>query len=317
VYISLEKHSEKCAVEGNKKITFSKSKYFQFRKEQNRISIAYRIFFKIATYFKKDNGQFDTTKQLKYTRVEGNFTAASFCIIVLNPKDELEENIYYDGVHVMENFFDVLFSLSTKYQHKVSHEKQPLVITEAMRQEHELATNCPHCKLTFDKKGRRKTFHHSHVVATENVSELNCYLGNRVVCGTCNLKFTQKSSVVIGHNISKLECHLILQSLNTNYSKTARIICKNSEKIVAMTINKRRFVDFQNFMDSPIFDLVERLRKLSFNTGDAEHFHRFNETFSGTRNKYLLQWEFAFPHLWLESEKNLDFSSLPEKEYFF
>jgi hypothetical protein len=53
IYVSLEVHRERCGVEGNKKIKFPKSKYFEFRKEQNRIPIAYQTYFKIATYFKK------------------------------------------------------------------------------------------------------------------------------------------------------------------------------------------------------------------------------------------------------------------------
>jgi hypothetical protein len=151
-----------------------------------------------------------------------------------------------------------------------------------MRKERTLATYCPHCKFSTIRVEKRRIITHTFV------SKTNSYLANRVICGSCNLKFSQKASVIIGHNISKMESHLILKSLNTQLIKTAKMVCKSSESIVSLTINGRGFVDFINLLDSPIYDLVHRLKPSCFQNERIQGFPLFNEAMGVYRNSLLL-----------------------------
>jgi hypothetical protein len=317
VTIDLSRHLEKCAVLGNKRIKFPKSKYFEFKRDFCRMPIAYKIYFKISTYFERIDNVNPFKEKLTYTKTEGNFLASAYCIVVVSPLQTIDDIIYYDGPNVMESFLATIFNLQGKYTQRVQNNAIPLTITDSMKDEHCNSVVCPHCQLPFDQKGRKQTYHHSHVVPVEDVDETNCYLGNRVICASCNLKFRQKAVVFIGHNTSRCESHLILKSLNNQLVKQAKLVCKGKEKIVSLIVNKCRFVDLNNFLNSSLSDLVYRHLDSSFVKGKASGFHLLHRGTKGIRNSHLLLEPFSLPDKWMNSGECFNSTSLPPKHFFY
>jgi len=141
-----------------------KNKYYEFRKFNMKLPIAYLIFFKISTYFKPREPVQDSSKKLKYTRVRGNLEAACFSIVVIGPDRNVKDVFYYDDEYCMEKF--------------------------------------PICLKPFDLTGL-KCYHHSHTIPHDEITTHNFFMANKVICTLCNLKMQEKPYVAITHELSK------------------------------------------------------------------------------------------------------------------
>jgi hypothetical protein len=165
---------------------------------------------------------------------------------------------YVDSGNIMEQFFVCIFKLHKRYDEVVKITPLPLIVSNEMQNEYDTAVCCPICGVSFSPKDNRKQIHHSHVIPAEEVNESNCFFGNRTICFSCNIGLKQMTCVFVGHQISKIDSHIILKSLSNKLKTEAKIIC--TESIIPLVIGGCRIIDFANFLDYSLPDLVKSHR---------------------------------------------------------
>jgi hypothetical protein len=209
-----------------------------------------------------------------------------------------------------------IFELQKKYDDIVKLTPLPLVVSNEMRNEYNSAVSCPICGVTFSSKQNRKQIHHSHVIPTEKVNGSNCYYGNRTICFSCNIGLKQMTCVFVGHQISKIDSHIILKSLCNKLMTEAKIICRSTESIISLVIGRCRIIDFANFLDYSLPDLIKSHRHGSSTDEWEKKFTRLYTYFRDASLAKLLVNEIGFPYRWLDKFEKLDQTELPSESEF-
>jgi len=64
--------------------------------------------------------------------------------------------------------------------------------------------------------------------------------------------------LIIGHGISAIELHTILQGLAPDVVKRVKLICKPNEEIISLSLDGLRFWDSKLFLNSDLENLIAR-----------------------------------------------------------
>jgi hypothetical protein len=108
------------------------------------------------------------------------------------------------------------------------------------------------------------------------------------------------------------DSHLILKTAYALNSKDISAIPNNCEKFLTFQINKLKFVDSIQFLNSSLEKLVENLKD---NEPELNNFPIMKSTFPC--NAELLCQKGVYPYEWVDDISKLDHKGLPPKEAFY
>lgn len=311
---STEDHEKYCQVFTEKKVTHPSERFYRFKKLEMVQDVAYKIFFSIQ-YFRtsceKEKPALQDIKiscKLKHSQLAANLECAGISIAVINPKGELEYSTVYDGPNSMEYFFEVIFKIADCITKKIDASIIPLKPTKTDYVRYYSAKTCELCGLGFTKK-RPACFQHDHMVPNIEL---------RIWCSKCNIAARLRKMVFISHQFSKLDSHFILKALKPELVRQAKIVCKNSEQIISLVLNRNcRFLDSSAFLDATIEQLSHRLKDSSPDQSVNDVFPILNSEFGSVSGIELLVKKIPFPCDFFKNRKCFTLEGLPAKLEFY
>ena len=113
------------------------------------------------------------------------------------------------------------------------------------------------------------------------------------------------------HNLRGYDHHLIIKGLNNVEKKKISVIPTNTEKYMSVTIDRLRFIDSLQFMNSSLSQLVENLKGKKTNG-----FYILEEVFGVEKSKLLMR-KGVYPYDYISSWKTFDEPTLPPTKKFF
>ena len=174
----------------------------------------------------------------------------------------------------------------------------------------ETATHCCICNKAFgpnDKIVNHQHFLVSECQRTQNYSNFIGPAPNR-----CNLMAKKVSFIpCIFHNLKHFDGHILMQSLGLFKENQIKCLPSNSQNYISFSIDKLRFIDSFQFLNSSLENLVENL------ASDSAHaFQCFKKEFFHQHSELLLR-KGIYPYEYINSESRFEEIELPPIESFY
>jgi len=238
--------TKNCEARFEPKIKYpNKNQVLEFKNLHMSLPYPFVIFFdwetsmeKIPSLAKQDDGSFVSAHINNSSMHLSEFKPVSYSLVIVRyfPTNlHVVACEYFDGENVMDHFFKRLFTWARTLLTFIRVTNNSARPTAEERARHDAATNCYFCGKIFGTKQRdRKAYHHDHCS--------NMYL--HAVCMSCNLRIRYKQEIpAICHNAGGFDWHLIVQAMKSKYitAKDLKIIAKNTEKFITMTMTPHGF----------------------------------------------------------------------------
>ena len=114
------------------------------------------------------------------------------------------------------------------------------------------------------------------------------------------------------HNLAGFDSHLIVQALKLDKSRFS-VLPRNKERIVTMAIGSYKFIDTSSFLPESLESLVKNLKDK-----DPALFIQTKKLAGDSLKKFnFLTEKGIFPYEYLDNEKKLKDTQLPDREHFY
>jgi hypothetical protein len=211
-------------------------------------------------------------------------------------------------------FIEELLRLTGICNDKVKNDPMPLYLSEEDREKLSQEIFCHYCQKEYTTKNL-KLYHHRHVNSVMYGEELTPLI--EIICNKCNLALKQKAVVALGHELTQLEYHFILNALDAKAIQSAKVLCRDTENIIAIEINGQRIVDTSNlFCNASLDSFVIRQKSRSSYDDMKTKFPNFYDYYSFFGDPFPLVSKISFPLHWLKSIDLMDQHNFPEMEEF-
>jgi hypothetical protein len=235
-------------------VKFPVHKSFRFTKLANTLDIAYKLHFKFLPYL-KENAE-ENIEPITQTTKMADYRIIAFAIVVTGPENTPLDQSFYMGRDATSVFIEELLRLTAICNDKVKNDPIPLNPSEEDKERFSKEIFCHYCQKEFTTKNY-KVYHHRHVNSVMYGEELTPRI--EIICNKCNLALKQKAVVALGHELAQLEYHFILNALDAKAIQSAKVLCRDTENIIAIEINGLRIVDTSNFFcNVPLDSLITR-----------------------------------------------------------
>jgi hypothetical protein len=200
---------------------------------------------------------------------------------------------------------------------KILSKEKPLIITDAQRKEHNIATHCYLCSQPFHDD---KVIDHSHLTglfrgSAHRSCNLKLKYQGRSTDKCVNSKKTWQESrgyiiPVIFHNLQGYDGHLIIKGFKKRLFPNSEIKCipNSMEKYLSFQIGNFKFLDSYQFLSDSLEKLVSNLSKVDFNY--------MSYFFSGDKLDLLLR-KGVFPYNYWDGPARLEETQLPPRSAFY
>ena len=185
---------------------------------------------------------------------------------------------------------------------------EKMKMTEEEKEDYKNATHCHICKNEIGII--RKKINNNYVDVVDKVRD-HCHITGNYrgpAHNNCNLNYKERPFIpVIFHNLKGYDAHLILQ-VAAKYTTKIKCIAQNSEKYVSFQINKLRFLDSLQFLNTSLDSLVNNLK--------PEDFKIMRENFNEKDVNILIK-KGIYPYEYMDSFDRFNESKLPEIKDFY
>ena len=263
----------------------------KFKNIKNMLRKPYVIYADFESLIKPLTEAIETGKTEKTDHHE----PSSYCLACVRSDGQLIHYDLYRGENVINKFYESLDKIG---EHISNQPVAPIIITPQQEQEFKGAQLCYLCNKPFADKSATitggvdknwKVRDHDHITGYYRGAAHN----------NCNLLLRPDKNIpVVIHNFRGYDSHLLVSKL----TKSADVIANNKEKFMSMTLDKFRFIDSLQFLNSSLAKLVEGLKEFRYinylNTSD------------------LLKQKGIFPYEYITDHSAFNETELPPKEAF-
>lgn len=308
----INKHEKLCSHHASKLPRFPKSKFFTFNDHSLFEEIPYKILFSFQFTPKFQLVPFQVVDELKY-ETSTNLGVVGYSLAIIGIKNKQKNKLVhletYFGDNPIEIFLQKVFVYSEIIRNLVLSQKFKMKMTFQDKLKFADSKFCEICKENFEETGKLKVRDHDHVNS--------CY--RMALCSTCNFRVkSQTRPICIGHGIMKKELNCIFSSLKPDMLKYSKIICKDNNEIVSLTLNGIRFIDSSLFLLAELDDLIQRQKKGHVIESFPLRFPHLATIYSnlGKVEWHLLTSKIALPKFLFLSKQALSYQHFPLQVYF-
>ncbi len=304
----LDKHLEDCKLTTPGEIFIYKlpngeNKILKFKNYKNKIRIPYAIYGDFECINKKKNDENESQTKKITDHIPSGF---GYKVVSRDPNYESK---YYtftgEGAH--ENFMQSIMKTEEEILEKLNNIEK-IKMTEEEEESYKNATHCHICKNELGKI--TKLVKNKYVTNVDKVRD-HCHITGEYrgpAHNSCNLNYKEKPFIpVFFHNLKGYDAHLILQ-VAAKYTKKITCIAQNSEKYISFSINKLRFLDSLQFLNSSLSELVKNLK--------PEQFKIMRDNFDEKTVNLLLK-KGVYPYEYMDSFDKFNETKLPEINNFY
>lgn len=300
---ALVKHKERCQKLSPTIVTLptADDKKLCFKAFDKSKKVPYVIYGDFECLLQRTNEKISTKSVIYQQHIP-----ISYCLLVVKDESQVFYLNQYRGVDCMDKFFDDLKSIERRVLAIINEKKRMSPLTQIELNAYNNATTCHLCNKPFLNNRNRKIRDHSHVDGK--------FIG--AAHSLCNIRSIQSRRIpLFFHNSKNYDCHLIIKYLNVNIFEKCELIPRNTEQILAFTLDQIQVLDTLQFMPESLSQLVENLRNANYEFPITTNV--FKARIGNNNEKRLLLFKkSSFPYDWFSSADKFDFPHLPEKSEF-
>ena len=212
------------------------------------------------------------------------------------------------GPDLMSAFWDIL---NDEYYELLKISEliyYPIHMSREQKRDFKSSKHCYICGTEFTLH-KYKCKDHCHLIPSKN-----CRMS---LCNRCNLTYASSRLFpvpVVIHNLSGYDSHLLIQAIKQD--QRVRIIPKNTEKVLSLTVDGFRFIDSLAFLPSSLQNLVNSLKQEK----GASYQNYFPLTKTIAQNEAQMNCIFSknpYPYNYCQKLEDYDLPCLPAKEHFY
>jgi hypothetical protein len=299
-------HTQDCNDVGSSKVKVPpKNSFVYFDKYLTQFKIPIIGFFDFESIQSKN--EFEcmrcmSNECMHRTKTEATHEPICYSLILLTRKGKILYQNQYFGKDCAFMLVKELLDLEPLLHAEIM-ENIPMKISDEEQECFDKATYCHICMKKFEDG--TKVRDHNHLSGR--------YMG--AAHSNCNLNRKEPRRIkLFAHNLQGYDSHLILNHLRSDDRIVSiRGLANNMQKMKTFSINSYDFIDSFAFMPTSLDSMVSNL--------GSDHKFRILHQSGLTRGKAstrkLLMKKGIFPYEYIESEQELEATSLPPKENFF
>ena len=232
---------------------------------------------------------------------------------VASPYPEFRgDYMQWNGKECAKQFLSHLKKVEYQVFDRIRNPKS-IIMTEEDQKDFDEAKVCHICKQEFSCSDGDLTYpSQKDTPALQKVRDHDHFDGKfrGAAHHRCNLQYSLKGLhiPVIFHNFKGYDCHLLLRDAG-EVGKKLKVIAKNKEQFMCLTLDRLRFIDSCQFLSYSLSELAKNINKYPHLWGGFPDL--------SDEKKALLTRKGIYPYDFMNDESKFDMKQLPPREAFY
>src|SRR5277367_1216015 len=300
----LEEHESRCKHFKHQRIFMPKGEkaIMKFQNIRNQHPSPYTVYADFECILKPISGPQPNPSQ-SYTHPYQQHEPCGFGYIVVTPDGKVRDHKVYRGVDCVERFLVEMRDLHCEIMKQID-DALPKNLTPEELASYEANDTCHICRKDITEKSD-KVQDHDHIFSADGRVKFGKYRGP--AHKYCNFQYrVSRKLPIFFHNLKNYDLHLIVKALDKFPHDKISVIPQNSERYMALYIDKLTFLDSLNFLNSSLDTLVGLL--------DPSQFKVLGQIFDHDHS-FLLK-KGVYPYEYVQNWDVFEEKSLPDKAAF-